>query len=386
MRRIRLGGQGVSMWTPPLQRAETKPPKRKKISGWTKGAAQRNRAFLMSVDPTVLAHDLGYAVTLTLGATPLSAAIWGEIVHHLLVTLRRWGVVRFHWVTEWTTRGRPHLHLTFFLRGREPVAPDIAALLLHPSPEHATVIKARAVGDWHMPKPRYRRAFYDKIIGPSWQARPVTHCIPQAQWVTDAVIANAVYVAWQRAAAPLPCDVRAQHIERIEALSGWQAYVAKHCARGITHYQRLATVLPKGWTSSGRLWGKGGNWPARSDNLELDDTSYFRLRRVLRKWLLAKAKFNAARAFGRKQDLARQDLKYLRKAGSKKRAESEKQRDKKTLSSVFGLSSFVPRDMLDVLLVWAIDHPRAVLIDADTGEVHTSNDASDKAIYDQFGM
>jgi hypothetical protein len=163
-------------------------------------------------------------------------------------------------------------------------------------------------------------------------------------------------------------------------------YVAKHCARGIDHYQRSATVLPEGWTSSGRLWGKGGEWPVRSDNLELDDTSYFRLRRVVRKWLLSKASFNAAQAFGRKQEMARKDLKYLRKAGSKKRAESEKQQDKKTLSSVFGLSSFVPRDLIDVLLVWAIDHPRAVLIDADTGEVHTSNDASDKAIFDQFGM
>jgi hypothetical protein len=39
-----------------------------------------------------------------------------------------------------------------------------------------------------------------------------------------------------------------------------------------------------------------------------------------------------------------------------------------------------------VLLVWAIDHPRAVLINADTGEVHTSNDASDKAIMDHHGF
>lgn len=195
-----------------------------------------------------------------------------------------------------------------------------------------------------------------------------------------------MFFAWQRAAYDLPCRREAQHIERIEDVSGWSAYVAKHCARGIDHYQRAATVLPKGWTGSGRLWGKGGDWPVRSDNLALDDTSYFRLRRVVRKWLLAKARFNAAQAFGRKQDSARNDLKYLRKAGSKRRAASGQTQDKRTLSSVFGLSSFVPRDLIDVLLVWAVDHPRAVLIDADTGEVHTSNAPSDKAIMDHHGF
>ncbi len=387
MRRVQLGGQGVRMWTPPLKRAETTPPKREKITGWTKGAAQRNRAFLMSVDPTILAHDLGYAVTLTLGATPLSAKIWGEIIHRFLVTLRRCGMIRYHWVTEWTKKGRPHLHLTFFLKGREPLAPDKDALTMVSSDEHLRAMKIRADGLWHFaPKECFSNDMPVKIIGPRWRQKEVKERCPTSMWATDWIVASAVFRAWERAAAPLPCNDKAVHVERIEALSGWQAYVAKHCARGIGHYQRLATVLPEGWTSSGRLWGKGGDWPSRSDNLQLDDTSFFRLRRVVRKWLLAKASFNAARAFGRKQELARKELKYLRKAGSKRQAETEKQKDKKTLSSVFGLSSFMPRDLGDVMLIWAIDHPDAVLIDTDTGEVHTSNEASDKAIMDQHGF
>lgn len=387
MRRIRLGGQGVRMWTPPMQRAETKPPKRKAITGWTKGAAQRNRAFLMSVDPFALSRDLGFAVTLTLGATPVSAAVWGDIIHRFLTTLRRCGMIRYHWVTEWTRKGRPHLHLTFFLKGRAPIAPSPEKFTYsQPVASPLQLMKARASGDWSFLKPILRHGVVDKVIGPRLNQKFIWTPSSVSDWFTDWIVADAVFTAWQRACNPIPCHHYAQHVERIEALSGWQAYVAKHCARGINHYQRLATVLPERWTSSGRLWGKGGDWPARSDNLELDAISYFRLRRVIRKWLLAKASVNAGHAFGRKSEQARHDLRYLRKAGSKLRIESSRQQDKQYLSSVLGLSSFIPRDLIDMLLVWAIDHPNAVLIDADTGEVHTNNEASDKAILDRYGM
>jgi hypothetical protein len=379
MRRIRLGGQGVSMWTPAPRRAETTPPKRKEIAGWTKGAAQRNRAFLMSVDPTLLSRDLGYAVTLTIGETPSSAAIWAKMIHHLLVTLGRLGVIRYHWITEWTKKGRPHLHLTFFLQGCEPVIPYSGFFPSFPSKDYFGFMKARAAGDWWFASDG-EQLVRTKVIGPYLRQKRVARGCSHSLWFTDMIVANAIYVAWKHIVAPLPFSDRAMHIERIEALSGWSAYVAKHCARGIDHYQRTASVLPEGWTSSGRLWGKGGDWPVRSDNLELDDTSYFRLRRVVRKWLLAKTRFNAAQAFGRKQDMARNDLKYLRKQGKRLLGANGTRQDPKNMSSVLGLSSFVPRDLIDVLLVWAIDHAEAVLIDVSTGEVHTRNDASDAAI------
>lgn len=296
-------------------------------------------------------------------------------------------MIRYHWVTEWTKKGRPHLHLTFFLKGRAPIAPvpeKFSGSLPFAPP--LRLMQTRASGDWSFFEPILRGGVVEKVIGPHLNQKFIWTPSSVSDWFTDWIVADAVFAAWQRACHPIPRHHYAQHIERIEALSGWQAYVAKHCARGVNHYQRLAKVLPDGWTSSGRLWGKGGDWPTLSDNLEMDDTSYFRLRRAIRKWLLAKASFNAARSFGRKQEQARHDLKYLRKAGSKRQDDSSKQQDKKTLSSVYGLSSFIPRDLIDMLLIWAVDHPNAVLIDADTGEVHTRNEASDKAILDQLGM
>lgn len=181
MRRVQLGGQGVRMWTPPLQRAETTPPKREKITGWTKGAAQRNRAFLISADPTLLAHDLGYAVTLTLGATPLSAEIWGEIIHRFLVTLRRCGMIRYHWVTEWTKKGRPHLHLTFFLKGREPILPDTDRIFDDTPASTFAAMRNRASGPWQFIKKPWLDRYFFKVIGPFMRTKPASRGIPVSQ-------------------------------------------------------------------------------------------------------------------------------------------------------------------------------------------------------------
>lgn len=385
MRRIRLGGQGVSMWTPPMLRSVTVPPKRKAIAGWTKGAAQRNRAFLMSVDPVALSCDLGYAVTLTLGATPISAQVWGDINHRLLVTLRRLGVIRYHWVTEWTQKGRPHLHLTFFLKGRSPVAPSPEKFDFDlPVAPPIELMKARASGSWSFLRPILRTGTPYKVIGPKLNQKPRADPIPVSDWFTDWIVADAVFAAWERAADPLPCHVKAQHIERIDAIHGWSAYVAKHCARGVNHYQRLKAVLPATWTSSGRLWGKGGDWPARSETLTLDNVSYYRLRRAIRKWLRAKAAHNAAHAFGRKRELALRDLKHLKRAGQRQPSDAKQKRGQKALSSVYGLSSFIPRDLVDLLLIWAVDHRGAVLVDNETGEVHSFGPEADRAILYQL--
>lgn len=385
MRRVRLGGQGISMWTPPMQRADTVPPKRTKISGWTKGAARRNRAFLMSIDPLALSHDLGYAVTLTLGATPISAAIWASMIHRFLTTLRRCGMIRYHWVTEWTKKGRPHLHLTFFLKGRAPIPPVPEKFSVDlPVAPPLELMKTRAAGAWSFYRPLLRQGTPYKIIGPNLHQKPTFALTPVSDWFTDWVITDAVHMAWERACHPLPCHRFAQHVERITAVSGWHAYVAKHCARGVEHYQRIAAGLPDGWTSSGRLWGKGGDWPICSDTLELDDTSFFRLRRAVRRWLRAKAAFKTKRGSGIYKELAQKELRYLRRSTPKPTSDTEEKRDPRKLSSVYGLTSFIPRDLLDMLLIWAMDHPDAVLIDVETSEVFGRGAAADRAIIDQI--
>lgn len=56
-----------------------------------------------------------------------------------------------------------------------------------------------------------------------------------------------------------PAEWKGQHVERVYDSTGWLKYVAKHSARGVDHYQR--ETPPDGWEVTGRLWGKGGDWP-----------------------------------------------------------------------------------------------------------------------------
>lgn len=65
---------------------------------------------------------------------------------------------------------------------------------------------------------------------------------------------------------------RAQHAEAVWGAVGWLAYLAKHTARGVGHYQRQG--VPPGWERTGRLWGFNGPWP-RQDALRAEVTPEF---------------------------------------------------------------------------------------------------------------
>ena len=80
---------------------------------------------------------------------------------------------------------------------------------------------------------------------------------------------------------------KAQDIQIIKSAVGWLKYLAKHGSRSEYHYQR--TSKPTQWESSGRVWGKGGEWPTRVT--EHQEGDYFhRLRRVIRNWRIADAR------------------------------------------------------------------------------------------------
>lgn len=98
---------GVSMHTPSTSVA--RPGKRGAVRGWSRSAAARHVRFLQSVDVDQL-HGFGYAVTLTVRDIPESATGWTHSRERWLQRMRRFGMVRFHWVTEWQRRGAPHLH------------------------------------------------------------------------------------------------------------------------------------------------------------------------------------------------------------------------------------------------------------------------------------
>lgn len=92
---------------------ERKPGVRTQIKGWTAASARGNLKFLWSVNSDEIT-GIGWACTFTLGTTPQSADDWTAARNALLESARRAGMTRYHWVTEWTALGRPHLHMCVY--------------------------------------------------------------------------------------------------------------------------------------------------------------------------------------------------------------------------------------------------------------------------------
>lgn len=82
---------------------------RGEVHGWSDGAVRRNTEFLMSVIETRLT-GAGVALTLTLRDCPPTAQDWHKLRRAWEMRMRRAGMIRLHWVTEWQRRGVPHLH------------------------------------------------------------------------------------------------------------------------------------------------------------------------------------------------------------------------------------------------------------------------------------
>lgn len=120
MRTLKLYRHGVTMGTPPAKNDHLR-AKRGQVHGWSQSAARRNTQFLRSVDETGLpTTDSGeplraIALTLTLKHCPPSPDHWHSLRRAYNERLRRLGLYRSHWVTEWQRRGVPHLHGAFWL-------------------------------------------------------------------------------------------------------------------------------------------------------------------------------------------------------------------------------------------------------------------------------
>ncbi len=217
------------------------PSARGVVSGWSSASLRRNRAFLYSVDVDALQAHPGVAFTLTLRDCPPSAAEWTTARDTFLDALRHEGFAFIHWVTEWQRRRVPHLHLAVFL----PPGSD------------------------------------------------------------PAVFAGNALRHWLRVAAPYRPSAHAQHVTPIYDALGWNQYLAKHAARGLSHYQRSRASLPEAWQGSsvGRMWGKRGDWPVIPPmDLTINPRAFAILRRILRSWRVSDAR-TAIRTARRPQDL-----------------------------------------------------------------------------------
>jgi len=211
------------------------PPKRGKVIGWSPAAARRNVRFLYGIRADELSGH-GFAVTLTLRDCPTSHDEWHALRIAYMHRLRRMGMIRSHWVTEWQRRGVPHLHLAVWF-------PD-----------------------------------------------------PETSDQASAIVAGLTRHWLEAGAADLGSQERGQHVARIDGAVGWFQYVSKHAARGAKHYQRDPEALPQQWEKTGRLWGHTGDWP-RDDAMKFDVSkpAFFAFRRIVQRWRLADARASGDR-------------------------------------------------------------------------------------------
>ena len=86
-----------------------KVPPRGKVKGWSRQSTGRLRRWFYTVDGDRLDGE-GVGVTLTVRDLPPTAADWSRTISVMLKRMRRAGLVRGQWLTEWQRRGVPHMH------------------------------------------------------------------------------------------------------------------------------------------------------------------------------------------------------------------------------------------------------------------------------------
>lgn len=204
------------------------PPARTQCTGWSYHATTRNTRWLQTVDAESLTGQ-GIALTLTIRDTPDTPQEWAKLRNAFMHRMKRMGLIRCHWVTEWQRRKVPHLHMAVW--------------------------------------------FPDGADGNELEAKLLQH--------------------WLDLTASYGTASRGQHAAPIHGPIGWFKYTSKHAARGAKHYQRHPDARPDNWQSSGRVWGHTGLWttiePTQVDHTW---QSFHKLRRLVRAWLKADAAKN----------------------------------------------------------------------------------------------
>lgn len=201
-------------------------PPRSEVRGWSDDSTRSNTRFLYSVVAQGLTGH-GFALSLTVRNCPPTHAHWAAARNAFMDRLRRMGLIRMHWLTEWQRRGVPHMHAAVWL----------------PDDKHAAELRGRIIGHW-------------------------------------------LDVAGEFGAGP-----RGQHVAHITDAVGWFQYLAKHAARGVSHYQRSDALIPAGWQKTGRMWGQLGDWPRREGmRFEVGREAFFEFRRIARGWRHADAR------------------------------------------------------------------------------------------------
>lgn len=278
---VKVYRHGVTAACVPTQAPE--PPERTKCKGWTTSAIRRNRQFLYSVDERQL-WGSGFAFTGTIKLCPPTHDEWAAIRKAFFDRLRRLGMIRAHWLTEWQRRGVPHLHAAVWF------------------PEAVT----------------------DRWVPGGFERFLVSH------WLQ---LTSETYGALDYS----------QHVTPIYDVVGWNQYVSKHAARGLNHYQRNPANIPEGWREigTGRMWGylatKADPWPlVEASAVDMPMRAFWILRRIIRGYRLADARAALAKAKDHAQ--ARTARRRIVQARGMLSSANEK------LTVVRGVSEWLPQD------------------------------------------
>lgn len=240
---LKLYPNGLTGGVPPYK-FNPAPPLRDECKGWSLRSSRGNTKFLYSVRSPELSCSaaadplIGLSASLTLRRIPESHDDWKRLRESLFFRLRRKGLYRLHWLTEWQQRGAPHLHAAMWFD--QSAAERVTAANGYPIEAFPALIKA----DWlELTTDRYRAEPSGQAINP----------------IFDEV--------------------------------GWLQYLSKHAARGAAHYQRALGSIPAGWEKTGRMWGHIGDFPTSEPlGLDLSDRAWFSFRRIVRGWRLAQSR------------------------------------------------------------------------------------------------
>lgn len=200
--------------------------------------------------------------------------------------------------------------------------------------------------------PGFRRAHW--VV--EWQRRGTPHV--HLAVYGDTALGWSVVTAWTSVMAdfgPLP---KAQFVTPITGAVGWLQYLSKHASRGVAHYQRQGK--PSGWTKTGRLWGKLGEWPT-SDPIEgaVTQADFVRLRRLIRSYAVAEARTRALR-LGESRRMAELAIKHpIRMSPQEAAAWRSVRRLRRMfstsdtgLSASRGVSEWIPESVVLEMLNW----------------------------------
>ena len=258
---LKLYQNGLTGGVPP-RLVNHAPVPRGDCAGWSAKSSRSNTRFLYSVrsDELSVGSDgsllLGFALSFTLRDCPPGHEDWKSLRLAFFERLRRRGLYRLHWLTEWQRRAVPHLHAAAWF--------DVAQV-------EAWMLKHYA--------------------GLPVEAFPA---IVKADWL--------------QLSAPYRSSVSAQDIKSISDDLGWLQYLSKHAARGAAHYQRAIGSHPIGWQKTGRMWGYLGRFPTSEPlGLSLDNQGWYQFRRIVRRWRIANAR--ASKNPGRRIRSSRRMLK-----------------------------------------------------------------------------